>query len=250
MKTICVIPARLKSSRFPEKILENILEKPMLVWVYEAASKVKAFDKVVFAIDSEKTARLLEAHNLPYHMTPDTLNSGTDRLSFLCTNGLEKADLWVNWQADEPLITEKMIMDLLSGVKNCPDADVYTLKKYLEKEEEIFSQHICKVVANKDGTALYFSRSPIPANRDGNWDFKKLFKHVGLYAYPQKTLMGLTQLEACPFEDDEKLEQLRFLYNGLKVHLEITDQVAFGIDLQEHIAMCENLIKEMEVSLN
>lgn len=250
MKTICIIPARLKSSRFPEKILENILEKPMLVWVYEAASKVKAFDRVVFAIDSEKTARLLDLHNLPYHMTPESLNSGTDRLSFLCQQGLEKGDLWVNWQADEPLITEKMIEDLLSGVRNCPDADVFTLKKHLEKEEEVFSPHICKVVSDKEGKALYFSRSPIPASRDGIWDYKKLFKHVGLYAYPEKTLMHLSKLEECPYEDDEKLEQLRFLYNGLKVYLELTDQVAFGIDLKEHIALCENLIKEMTVSFN
>lgn len=242
MKTLCVIPARLQSSRFPKKILCDLLGKPLLVWVYEAAKKVKAFDKVVFAIDAQETSLLLDRYNIPYHMTPDTLNSGTDRLAYICQNGLEKADIWVNWQADEPLISQKMIDDLLAGIAKCP-ADVYTLKKPLESPEEIFSMHICKVVCDKWGKALYFSRSAIPASRDGDWDYRNFYKHVGLYAYPEATLKSLDSLESCSYEDHEKLEQLRFLYNGLKVYLGDTDQVAFGIDLKEHVKTAEELLQ-------
>ena len=238
MKTICVIPARLQSSRFPKKVLCDLLGRPLLVWVYEAATKVKAFDKVVFAIDSKETAELLDRFNLPYHMTPDNLASGTDRLAYICKNKLETADLWVNWQADEPLISEKMIQDLLNGASRI-SADVYSLKKPLEGYDEIFSPHICKLVTDAQGFALYFSRSPIPACRDGDYAYKNFYKHVGLYAYPERTLMGLNDLLPCPYEDFEKLEQLRFLYNGLKVYLAETSEVAFGIDLKEHVEEAE-----------
>jgi len=248
MKTICVIPARLSSSRFPKKILCHLLDKPLLVWVYEAAKKVKVFDKVVFAIDSKEAAALLDQYQIPYHMTPSDLNSGTERLAYICKKGLESADLWVNWQADEPLISEKMISDLLKGA-TVLEADMYTLKKPLESHEEIFSPHICKVVSDKNGCALYFSRSPVPASRDGDWDYKKLFKHVGLYAYPEKTLLEFEHLSFCSYEDDEKLEQLRFLYNGLKVYLGVTQEEAFGIDLQEHVKMAEERLKKQLVLL-
>lgn len=239
MKIICVIPARLQSSRFPKKILCHLLGKPLLVWVYEAAKRVEAFDKVVFAIDSLETAKLLDSYDLPYHMTPESLASGTDRLAYICKNNLEKADLWVNWQADEPLISEKMILDLLKGAQEC-QADVYSLKKPLDSDEEIFSPHICKLVTDNKGCALYFSRSPIPADRDGNYNYKNFYKHVGLYAYPEATLFNLSNLETCPYEDFEKLEQLRFLYNGLKVYLRQTSELAFGIDLKEHVEEAES----------
>ena len=241
MKTLCIIPARLESTRFPKKILCTLLDKPMLVWVYEAACRVKAFDKVVFAIDSLEAAALLDRYQIPYHTTPKELASGTDRLAYLCKNNLEKADVWVNWQADEPLISEKMILDLLE-VAHTKEADVYTLKKRLESHQEIFSSHICKVVSNIEGSALYFSRSPIPASRDGNWDYKNLFKHVGLYAFPEKTLKTLDTLAACPYEEEEKLEQLRFLYNGLKVQLGLTEEEAFGIDLKEQLVEAERML--------
>jgi 3-deoxy-manno-octulosonate cytidylyltransferase (CMP-KDO synthetase) len=243
MRTICVIPARLESSRFPRKILCDLLGKPLLVWVYEAACRVKAFDKVVFAIDSEDAKKLLESYAIPYHMTPDTLDSGTQRLAYICKNHLEEADFWVNWQADEPLISEKMIKDLLQNTEHL-DADVYTLMKPLEDEKEIFSPHICKVVTDRNKNALYFSRSPLPASRDQKWDYKAMFKHVGLYGYPEKTLKDFDDLEVSPYEDQEKLEQIRFLYNGLKVRLHETVEEAFGIDLQEHIKMAEERLQK------
>lgn len=244
MKTICVIPARLQSTRFPKKILCHLVNKPLLVWVYEAAISTKLFDKVVFAIDSEETKMLLDSYKLPYHMTPDSLDSGTARLAYICQNGLEQADLWVNWQADEPLISKKMIEDLLKVAQENP-SDVYTLKKFLESEEEIHSKHICKVVSDKFGHALYFSRASLPASRDGKGEFQKMFKHVGLYAYPEKTLKEFFNLAVCPYEDEEKLEQIRFLYNGLKVALGLTNEEAFGIDLIEHVKMAEErLLKQ------
>jgi len=248
MRVVCVIPARLSSKRFPRKILSSLLEKPLLVWVYEAALKTGKFDRVVFAIDSVETAKLLDHYDLPYHMTPESLPSGTDRLAYVCQQGLEKGDFWVNWQADEPLISKKMIEDLLSGPLH-QKADVYTLKKTLESESEIFSPHICKLVTDKMGRALYFSRSPIPASRDGEWDYKKFYKHVGLYAFPEKTLLQFGRLESCPYEEDEKLEQLRFLYNGLTIHLALTHEEAIGIDLPEHLERVEERLKTIAFNI-
>lgn len=245
MKIICVIPARLKSTRFPKKILCDLLGKPLLVWVYEAAKATGFFDQIVFAIDSIETKNLLEKHGLPYHMTPEDLDSGTARLAYLCQNHLEKADLWVNWQADEPLISQKMIQDLLQVAKNT-QADVYTLKKYLESEAEVHSKHICKVVSDKRDRALYFSRSALPASRDGKEIFQKMFKHVGLYAYPESTLKTFFDLEACPYEEDEKLEQIRFLFNGLHVALGLTQEDAFGIDLEEHVKIAESRLLQQK----
>lgn len=247
-KVICVIPARLNSSRFPNKILINLLDKPLLQWVWEAACRVRLFDRVVFAIDDEKTAHLIESFNGQFHMTPKDLVSGTDRVGYLQKENLETSDIWVNWQCDEPLIGEKMIEDLLS--QGDEKADVWTLKKKIVCEKDVHNPHIAKVVTDANGYALYFSRSPIPYYRDErNFEKMRVFQHIGLYAYTSDALARIIALPPCDSEEAEKLEQLRYLHFGLKVKVNLTEESAFGIDLKEHQAIAENYLREKFYSL-
>ena len=238
-KIACVIPARLKSSRFPGKMLASLKGKPLLQWVFEAAKSISFFDHVVFAVDSEEIAALIVSFGGKFYMTSESCPSGTDRLIELMQRKVIDADIWVNWQGDEPFITEVMIEDLL---QSCHEkaSDLWTLKKLIENPSEIQSSHHVKVVTDAHDFALYFSRSPIPFYRDADSGAaRKYFKHVGLYAYRREALEKIAKLSPCEIELAEQLEQLRFLYNGLKVRVHETKGEAFGIDLPEHLAQAE-----------
>ena len=239
LKVACIIPARLKSTRFPRKMLSNLRERPLLQWVWEAASAVKLFDEVAFAVDSEETAALIESFGGKYHMTSESCPSGTDRLAELLNRGAVDADIWVNWQGDEPFISEPMILDLLQSCDK-EESDLWTLKKKITNPEEAGNPHIAKVVCDHAGFALYFSRSEIPFYRDTDAFSKKTFyKHVGLYAYTREALSKISTLLPCEIEQAEQLEQLRFLYNNLRLRVHETEYEVFGIDLPEHLARAE-----------
>ena len=238
-KIACVIPARLNSSRFPKKILSTLLGKPLLQRVWEKALSVDYFDRVVFAIDSQETASLIDSFQGEYIFTEISCESGTDRLIELMQKEKIKADIWVNWQADEPFICKQMVDDLLQTCE-ADDCDVWTLKKEITLSEEIRSPHIVKVVSDEKGEALYFSRSPIPYHRDTTSKSPTYFKHIGMYAYTEQALEKLAKLEPCELELTEKLEQLRFLYHRLSVRVHKTKHEVFGIDLPEHLALAES----------
>ncbi|HBS48396.1 TPA: 3-deoxy-manno-octulosonate cytidylyltransferase [Candidatus Dependentiae bacterium] len=250
-KIACVIPARLQSSRFPRKILIDILDKPMMQWVWEAANSTKLFDSVTFAIDSHEAIEIIEGFGGKYIMTSETCANGTERIIEVLNSGKVTADVWVNWQCDEPFITKKMIEQLLQTA-HLKDADVWTLKKQIEKFEEIDSLQIAKLVCDSENYALYFSRSRIPQIRDEkdkNEDFMKnlYFKHVGIYAYSTEALRKIEKLKnkQCAIEEAEKLEQLKFLYYGLKIKAHTTDQNVFGIDLPEHKLKAEEFANNL-----
>jgi len=243
-KTVaCVIPARLQSSRFPRKILALLKGKPLIEWVWVAAKKVKCFDEVVFAVDSEETAEVIKRFGGKFFMTSIDCPVGTDRLAELQKNGLVKADIWVNWQADGPFINEKTIHDLL---RTCDKdgADVWTLKRQIYTEEEIGSPDVSKVVCDQKGRAMYFSRATLPYYRkvpDGKE--KIYFKHVGLYAYSDNGLKKISALSPCDLEVIENLEQLRFLYHGLYVQVHETQYETLEVDLPEHLIRAERLME-------
>ena len=240
-KVACVIPARLQSSRFPKKVLAHIRGKPLLQWVWEAAGKVSIFDEVVFAIDSDETAALVESFGGKYFMTSVNCPSGTDRLIELMKKGLVKADIWVNWQGDEPFISSQMIYTLLQTCDR-EESDVWTLKKRLQDWEDVLNPHIAKVVLDAKGYALYFSRLPIPYYRDPTKDEDKIFyKHIGLYAFTQEALQKISCLSPCYIEQAEQLEQMRFLYNNLRIRVHETKEEVIGIDLPEHLVQAEKL---------
>lgn len=240
-KVICVIPARLASSRFPRKILTPLLGKPLVQWVWEAAAKVSFFDEVLFAIDAEETAEVIEGFGGRYCMTSPACINGTERLVELQKKGSLKGDIWVGWQADEPFITEKILEDLLVFDRN-DQADLWTLKIKID-EKRVFDPSVCKVVCDREGFALYFSRSPIPCYRDAGGE-RNYFKHIGLYAYSDAALRRIGEMKPCELEEAEVLEQLRFLFNGMKIQVKETQEETIGIDLPEHLALAERYAED------
>jgi 3-deoxy-manno-octulosonate cytidylyltransferase (CMP-KDO synthetase) len=244
-KIACIIPARLNSSRFPEKILSTIGGKPLMQWVFEAANKTKIFDCVLFAIDSQQAANLIKKFNGKYIMTSQKCVSGTDRLIEVMNSKIINADIWVNWQCDEPFITKKMITQLLKTNQE-DNADVWTLKKQIINKEEIESENVVKVVCDSKNFALYFSRHAIPFKRE-NIVSKNYFKHIGIYAYTTDALKKISCMKQCHIEKMEKLEQLRFLYNGLKIKVNTTNQQTIGIDHKVDLQKAEIFIKTFKI---
>lgn len=251
-KIACIIPARLNSSRFPKKVLSSINGKPLLQWVWQAAHKSHRFDSITFAIDSDETAYLIKNFGGSFIMTSPECKSGTDRIIEVMHSGEIEADVWVNWQGDEPFITPQMIGELLQSVDHDP-ADVWTLKKKIINLHEVNSIHFAKVVCDHHNFAMYFSRAPIPLYRQYELateaEKEKMpriyYKHVGIYAFTTKALQKISEIPYCYIEDAEQLEQLRFLYNGLKIKLHETEQEVMGIDLEEHLHAANEYAKKL-----
>lgn len=240
-KIVCIIPARLASTRFPEKMLQNLGGKPLLQWVWDAARSVSIFDECHFAIDDVKIAKLLDAFQASWYMTSVSAECGTDRLVELMQREVVAADVWVNWQGDEPFINSAMIQDLLQSVDD-QEVDIWTLKKLITQKEQIKSPGYAKVVSDIQGNALYFSRSPIPFYRDVDLESGIFFKHIGIYAFTNKALQMMPKMSKNSLEDAEKLEQLRFLEHGFKIRLHETLFEVKGIDTPQDLHVAETLL--------
>ena len=248
-KVVCIIPARLASVRFPEKILQQLAGKPMLQWVWEAVCAVPIFDACYFAIDDAKTAILLDSFGAAWLMTSPAAASGTDRLVEIMERHLVQADIWVNWQGDEPFIHEAMIQDLLQTAATDSRVDCWTLKKKIQEVSQIKSPNVAKVVSDKAGNAIYFSRSPIPFYRDENLENCEFYKHVGIYAFSAEGLGKISGMGKSYLEDAEKLEQLRFLEHGLKVRLHETAYEVKGIDTPMDLQQAEKYVQTRNISV-
>ena len=235
-----VIPARYASSRFAGKPLAIIGNKPMIQRVYEQASK--ALNKVYVATDDERIYKCVENFGGKVIITSSHHLSGTDRCSEAVTKiedeiG-EKIDVVINIQGDEPFIKPEQITALMNCFAN-EDAEIATLIRKTETDENLFNPNQPKVVINSKGEAIYFSRSVIPFIRDfemTEWSKKhNFFKHIGLYAYKTKTLSEITKLPRSPLEIAESLEQNRWIENGYKIMTAITDWESIGIDTPEDL---------------
>jgi 3-deoxy-manno-octulosonate cytidylyltransferase (CMP-KDO synthetase) len=239
-KIACVIPARLQSSRFPRKILAKLGGRPLLQWAWEAALATNLFHDVAIAVDAVETADVVKGFGGKCFMTAIDCPSGTLRLAELLLRRKVLGDIFVCWQADEPFLHRDILKDLLQSTDDA--SDVWTLKKKLKNPNDVLSPHIPKVVTDIDGYALYFSRSPIPFHRDT--EEVAYYKHIGIYAYTKATLLKLAKNPTCPLAEAEQLEQLNFLYRGLKVRVHETAFEGFGIDIPEHLEAAHHLIKK------
>lgn len=240
MKIIGVIPARYKSSRFPGKPLVDICGKPMIWWVYQQAKKVNEFDKVYVATDDERIEAACKQYNMEVVMTSDKHETGSDRVAEVATK--VDGDLFVNIQGDEPVIKPEMIQQVISIFLE--DDSVYfgSLKKEITDEEEIKAASTVKVVTDKKGDAMYFSRSVIPSNlKDGK--LARVFRHVGIYAYKKDFLIEFSNMKQTELELGEGIEPLRAMENGYKMRLKETEYSSIGVDLPEHIKLVEEQIK-------
>lgn len=250
MNFIGLIPARFASTRFPGKPLALIEGKPMIQWVYERASQV--FDNVYVATDDQRIADAVLQFGGKYIMTSDRHRSGTDR----CAEALDiaenqtntKFDIVVNIQGDEPFIQPQQ----LQKIKNCFFAEkvqIATLVKPFGDGEDIFSPNTPKVVINKLGNAIYFSRSVVPYLRNFSqeeWQRKHIFfKHIGLYAYSADVLREITKLPQSELELAESLEQLRWLENGIPIRVIETDLETLAVDTPEDLERVRAKAKQM-----
>ena len=233
-----VIPARLRSTRLPRKALRAIAGVPMVVQVFRQASRASVLSDLLVATDSEEIVEACHAHHVPAVMTSASHPSGTDRLWEV--SRARAADVYVNIQGDYPTITPGHIERLVRPFLNEPEVQVTTLKIRATRDE-VESPTVNKVVTNVHGDALYFSRLPIPCDRDGRGDVV-YWKHVGLYAYRRAVLETFHSLPPSSLELAEQLEQLRLLEAGIPIRVLETDQPTIGVDTEEDLRAVEALL--------
>ncbi len=233
MKAVGVIPARYSSVRFEGKVLADIRGKPMIQHVWESAKKAKALDGLIVACDDERIMKVVKGFGGEVVMTAKGHGSGTERIIEVVAD-LE-VRVVVNVQADEPLIHPSMIDDVAYPLLHSKDLVVATLMKRIEQEEEMADPNVVKVVVDKKGRALYFSRCPIPFVRDDEPGMRVHYKHIGLYAYTKDFLFTYKKLSPTRLEELEKLEQLRILENGYPIRVMETKHESIGVDTREDL---------------
>lgn len=236
MKIIAVIPARLASTRLPRKMLREIQGKPLAVWVYKAVRSSPLLDDVIIATDSEEIVTACAKHACNARMTSHKHRSGTERVHEVSQS--IPADVYINVQGDEPMIRAAHI-EALVGLMKSPDVPVGTLKTPASAED-ISNPNAVKVVADANGRSLYFSRSTIPYDRDSS--YPKYFKHLGIYAYRKPYLEKFVTLPESSLERAERLEQLRFLENGIPIYVAETAHDSIGVDTEEDFLRVSKLL--------
>jgi 3-deoxy-manno-octulosonate cytidylyltransferase (CMP-KDO synthetase) len=238
MKAIAVIPARLASTRLPRKMLREIAGKPLIGAVYEAVRSSPLLTDVIVATDSEEIMRVCQAHGWKAQMTLSSHRSGTERVHEISSR--ESADVYINVQGDEPLVRPEHLASLLKVMENRA-AQVGTLMTPAA-DLDIPNPNAVKVVVDKNGRALYFSRATIPFDRDGS--NPRYFKHLGLYAYRKEALDRFVQLPESSLEKSERLEQLRFLENGTSIYLAETPYDSIGVDTEDDLQRVIAMLKK------
>lgn len=213
---IVVIPARYASTRLPGKPLVEIAGKPMIEWVFRQAAKSGAAE-VIVATDDQRIAAACRAFGAPVELTSPEHASGTDRIAELARRfEWPDGDIVVNVQGDEPLISPACIAQAAQLLDAHPQAAIATLVAPLTAQAEFSDPNFVKVVTDKDGWALYFSRAPIPFVREGSLP---RLRHVGVYGFARETLLAVPDLPSSGLAETESLEQLRFLENDIPMHV-------------------------------
>jgi 3-deoxy-manno-octulosonate cytidylyltransferase (CMP-KDO synthetase) len=239
LRVLGVIPARLQSTRLPRKVLREIAGKPLIVHVFEAARRASDLAELLVATDSDEVVSACAKFGVPAVMTSAEHPSGTDRIWEVAQT--RAADVYVNIQGDEPLITPDHIRLLVGPFRERPDTAVTTLKIRLAPEEQS-NPNVNKVVCGVDGRALYFSKYPIPYDRDGIGVVR--FKHPGFYAYRKAALDAFHRLSPSQLELTENLEQLRFLENGIDIIVLETTEPTLGVDTEADLQAVTALMAE------
>ncbi len=234
MKTYGIIPSRFGSSRFPGKPLAMLAGKPLVAWVVEAVGKARSLDEVIVATDDDRIADAVRQYGGKAVMTPSELPSGTDRIA--CAAGdFADDDILVNIQGDEPLIDPKLIDDLAQKLTCDAKWDMATAVTPIKSADDLAAKGVVKVVLDRDDGALYFSRAPIPCDRDNPPDLASWLyvRHLGIYAYRGAFLKRYIAESPCALEQTEKLEQLRALWMGAKIAVVRTEDDGVGVDTPE-----------------
>lgn len=228
MNVTAIIPARYGSTRFEGKLLAQATGKYLIQHVYEQVCQAKRVNEVMIATDDERIGRACDEFGAKWRMTRSDHISGTDRIAEVA-NELD-VDIVVNVQGDEPEIEPGHVDQLVEMMSQDKRADMATLAAIFGEGEDIDNPNVVKVVVDKQGHALYFSRWPIPYQRDDGQATSVYRKHLGIYAYRKDVLLRLSKLEPTPLEQMEKLEQLRALENGFIIAVGDVEHAAVGID--------------------
>ncbi|MBU2043954.1 MAG: 3-deoxy-manno-octulosonate cytidylyltransferase [Candidatus Omnitrophica bacterium] len=243
MKVIGVIPARYQSTRFTHKLLHNLKGKPLLQWSWQAANKASLLDELIIACDHPEVAKVAEKFGARVVMTSPEQPSGTDRIAE-AVSGLD-VGIVVNIQADEPLIHPSVIDGLVNEMLSDRSILMATAKTKIDTDHEINNPNAVKVICDKDGWAIYFSRYPIPYYR-GQDEPKNYYKHLGIYAYTKDFLYTFKNLGPSSLEKAEKLEQLRVIEAGYKIKVIQTQFNSWGVDTQEDLEQIEKILADQD----
>jgi len=240
MHFVGVIPARYNSSRVPGKPLIEIGGKPLIQWVYQRACTVSKLDDVLVATDDERVFQTVESFGGKVVMTQSSHLSGTDRVAEVAES--VKADVFVNIQGDEPLISPRTVEAVCLPFEANPVTQVTSARVRITDPEEIESPHVVKVVVDYGEQALYFSRLPIPYSGTGT---ASVYKHLGIYAYRREFFNKFRRLSPSTLEQVEGLEQLRLLENGISIRVvEVLDD-SLGIDTFEDLERVRPLLENV-----
>jgi 3-deoxy-manno-octulosonate cytidylyltransferase (CMP-KDO synthetase) len=248
MSTIAVIPARYASTRLEGKALMDIGGKPMVQRVYEVALQAKLVDRVIVATDDKRILNTVQGFGGEAELTSPHHVSGTDRIAE-AVNHLP-GELVINLQGDEPLMDPRLIDSVVQLLLDNQDVPMASAQTPIETIEDLKNPNIVKVVSDRNGYALYFSRSPLPycfsEVEDDRTSFG--FKHIGLYIYRKDFLKKIVTLDPSPLEKQERLEQLRVLENGYRIKLFTTTFDSIGVDTPEDLIQVRKKIEDLKVS--
>lgn len=236
-KIIAVIPARFAATRFPGKLMEKLGDKTIIRHVYENTSAAGLFHDVFVVTDSEIIYKEINSQGGKAIMSRKSHESGSDRIAEAVVD--MNADIIVNVQGDEPFINKEPLKKLIDLFGD-PSVKVASLMRQIS-EEEAGNPNAVKVVTDKNSDALYFSRSPVPHNRSGDAAY---FLHMGVYAYTKEALLSFTSWSPSPLELTEKLEQLRYLENGIRIRMALTTYNNIAIDTPEDLDNAKKYLAE------
>lgn len=244
MKFIGIIPARYHSTRFPGKPLAKIEGKTMINHVYEQAVKCDVFSRVIVATDDERIFQNVEDFGGKVLITSNKHESGTARCNevagkLLNNREIEKSDIIINIQGDEPMINPEQIKSVAECFTD-EGVQIATLAKIINSDDDLFNPNVVKVIIDEFDNAIYFSRTPLPfvRGKDHNeWlSMHTFYKHIGLYGYRAEILNDICKLNASPLEIMESLEQLRWIANGYKIKVKITEHETTSIDTPDDLS--------------
>lgn len=241
MKSIALIPARYAASRFPGKLMKPLGDKTVIRHAYENTVATLLFDEVIVVTDSPIIFNEIIENGGYAIMSHGEFESGSDRIAEAALN--IDVDVIINVQGDEPFVKKEPLKNLLKVFENdslC-EIEVASLMHEIKDKNLIADPNVVKVVVDKNGDALLFSRSIIPFAREKDLSVI-YYKHIGIYAYRKEALMNFTQWQTTPLEAIEKLEQLRYLENGVKIRMVLSDEAPVSIDTPEDLARAEKLL--------
>ncbi len=255
--TVLVIPARYASTRLPGKPLLQLAGKPMIQHVFERAQEASialkelGFESIVIATDDERIQTTCKSFGAEVCMTSAKHETGSDRLAEVVTKyGWSDDTIVVNLQGDEPLTPVSSLKQVAENLVKFPETSIATLATPLNSEAEYQDQNVVKVVTDKNGIALYFSRANIPFQRDkqdgspSDFTFRHFaLRHIGIYAYRADYLKSFAQMDECQIEQLEKLEQLRAMWHGARIHVDIASEMpGHGVDTEADLLVVEKIL--------